>query len=205
MARKERIVRATADEVEAMRARGESRSDWKAAETMSHAEIERLADEDDGPLPEGWESTVELGVPEPRESIHIRGRRIRAALVQVTRPRLPDQNERGAEGVCAGPPARGDVGAVGAFTFSFRGCPDLLPPPQHRQHHRRTHDHTGNRADDAGVRAAEHRAGNAAADAKQQRDQTAYRQHGSPGSRNADLQPIMVACRATATALTVAS
>jgi uncharacterized protein (DUF4415 family) len=72
MVRKEHIVRATADEIEAMRARGESRSDWKAAETMSQAEVERLADEDDGPLPEGWESTVELGVPEPRQSIHIR-------------------------------------------------------------------------------------------------------------------------------------
>jgi uncharacterized protein (DUF4415 family) len=72
MVRKERIVRAMADEIEAMRARGESRSDWKAAEAMSRTEIERLADEDDGPLPEGWESTVELGVPEPRQSIHIR-------------------------------------------------------------------------------------------------------------------------------------
>ncbi len=72
MARKERIVRATADEIEAMRARGETRSDWKAAEAMSQAEVERLADEDDGPLPEGWESTVEIGVPERRQSIHIR-------------------------------------------------------------------------------------------------------------------------------------
>ncbi len=72
MARKERIVRATADEIEAMRARGDTRSDWKAAEAMSQAEVERLADEDDGPLPEGWESTVEIGVPEPRQSIHIR-------------------------------------------------------------------------------------------------------------------------------------
>jgi uncharacterized protein (DUF4415 family) len=72
MVRKERIVRAMADEIEAMRARGESRSDWKAAEAMSRTEIERLADEDDGPLPEGWESIVELGVLEPRQSIHIR-------------------------------------------------------------------------------------------------------------------------------------
>ena len=43
-----------------------------AAEAMSQAEVERLADEEDGPLPEGWESTVELGVREPRQSIHIR-------------------------------------------------------------------------------------------------------------------------------------
>ena len=49
-----------------------NRSDWKAAEAISRTEIERLADEDDGPLPEGWESTVELGAPEPRQSIHIR-------------------------------------------------------------------------------------------------------------------------------------
>lgn len=55
-----------------MRDRGESRSDWQAAEAMSQAEVERLADEEDGALPEGWEGTVELGVPERRQAIHIR-------------------------------------------------------------------------------------------------------------------------------------
>src|SRR5690348_4595679 len=55
-----------------MRARGESCSDWRAAEAMAPADIERLADEDEGALPAGWESTVDVGLPERRESIHIR-------------------------------------------------------------------------------------------------------------------------------------
>jgi uncharacterized protein (DUF4415 family) len=72
LARKERIARASAEQLQAMRERGESRSDWRAAEALSQAEVERLADEADGPLPEGWESTVELGVPQRRQAIHIR-------------------------------------------------------------------------------------------------------------------------------------
>jgi len=72
MVKKERIVRASAEQLQAMRDRGESRSDWQAAEAMSQEEVERLADEDDGPLPEGWESTVEIGPLESRQAVHIR-------------------------------------------------------------------------------------------------------------------------------------
>jgi uncharacterized protein (DUF4415 family) len=72
MARKERIVRASAEEIQAMRDRGESRSDWSAAEGLTQAEVEHLAEKDDGPLPQGWETTVEIGVPEPATSVHIR-------------------------------------------------------------------------------------------------------------------------------------
>jgi uncharacterized protein (DUF4415 family) len=72
MAKKERIVRASAEAIQAMRDRGESRSDWQAAERLTQAEVERLAEEDDGPLPDGWESTVEIGVPEPATPVHIR-------------------------------------------------------------------------------------------------------------------------------------
>ena len=50
MVKKQRIRRASAEEIEAMRARGESRSDWRAAEAMASADIERLADEEDGAL-----------------------------------------------------------------------------------------------------------------------------------------------------------
>jgi hypothetical protein len=46
-----------------MRERGEIDSDWAAAEALMAAEVERAADEDDGPLPEGWLATVELGIP----------------------------------------------------------------------------------------------------------------------------------------------
>ncbi len=72
MAKSERIVRAPAEQLQAMRDRGESRSDWRAAEAMSQVDVERLADEDDGPLPEGWENTVEIGPLEGRQAVHIR-------------------------------------------------------------------------------------------------------------------------------------
>ena len=56
MGKKENIVRYSADEVAAMIARGESRTDWERVRAMSQEEVERLADEEEGPLPEGWES-----------------------------------------------------------------------------------------------------------------------------------------------------
>jgi uncharacterized protein (DUF4415 family) len=72
MRKKGPIVRATAEEIRAMVARGESRSDWEASQRMSQVEVERLADEDDGALPEGWESTVIVGLPPRKEPVHIR-------------------------------------------------------------------------------------------------------------------------------------
>ena len=72
MANKERIVRASADAIKSMREQGKTRSDWAAADQMIPAEVERLADKDDGLLPEGWESTVEIGVPEPAQPVNIR-------------------------------------------------------------------------------------------------------------------------------------
>ncbi|MEO8715400.1 MAG: BrnA antitoxin family protein [Acetobacteraceae bacterium] len=39
---------------------------------MPQEEVERLADEEDGPLPEGWESTIEIGIPRPKQGVHIR-------------------------------------------------------------------------------------------------------------------------------------
>ena len=55
-----------------MIARGESRTDWQRVKAMSQAEVERLADEEDGPLPEGWESTIILGLPPRKRDVHIR-------------------------------------------------------------------------------------------------------------------------------------
>ena len=72
MAMKEHIVRASAEDIQAMRDRGEIRSDWQAAEQLSQADVAGLAEEDDGPLPLGWESTVEIGLPEPATPVHIR-------------------------------------------------------------------------------------------------------------------------------------
>ena len=72
MAKNERIVRYTIDELRAMRARGEDQTDWARVKAMSQDEVERLADEEDGPLPEGWEETIVLGIPEPKQGVHIR-------------------------------------------------------------------------------------------------------------------------------------
>jgi uncharacterized protein (DUF4415 family) len=72
MRKKERIRRATADEIKRMLAAGEDKTDWEAAMAMPQAEVERLADEEEGPLPEGWENTIELGIPEPKKDVHIR-------------------------------------------------------------------------------------------------------------------------------------
>ena len=72
MRRKERIVRSSAKDIRRSIAHGESKTDWPRVKAMSQAEVERLADEEEGALPEGWESTVEIGVPEPKQAVHIR-------------------------------------------------------------------------------------------------------------------------------------
>ncbi len=72
MRKKENIVRFTADEIDAKLAAGESRTDWAKADAMSEADIERLADEDDGPLPDGWEKTVVIGLPPGKDAIKLR-------------------------------------------------------------------------------------------------------------------------------------
>jgi uncharacterized protein (DUF4415 family) len=72
MAKNGNIVRATGQEIDAMRARGEVRSDWTATEALSPEDVERLAEEEDGPLPEGWEATVMLGIPAAKQAVNLR-------------------------------------------------------------------------------------------------------------------------------------
>jgi uncharacterized protein (DUF4415 family) len=72
MVKKERIVRASAKEISRRIARGESKTDWKQAKSMPQAEVERLADEEDGVLPEGWESTAMVGLPPGKKDVHMR-------------------------------------------------------------------------------------------------------------------------------------
>lgn len=67
MAKKERFVRYTTDELAKM----ESKTDWARVDAMTEAEIEQHAIEDGLP-PEGWEATVFAGLPEPRKDVHIR-------------------------------------------------------------------------------------------------------------------------------------
>jgi hypothetical protein len=46
-----------------------SEADWRKVADTRLEEIERQALEDEGPLPEGWEKTVVVGVPEPQRPI----------------------------------------------------------------------------------------------------------------------------------------
>jgi len=89
-----------------MRARGESRSDWRAAEAMARADIERLADA----LPAGWESTVDVGLPEQRQPIHIR---LDPEVLHWFKVRGPgyDAAQCGAAGVRAGSAAAERAGS----------------------------------------------------------------------------------------------
>jgi uncharacterized protein (DUF4415 family) len=72
MRKKEHIVRSSAKEIKLRIAGGESKTDWKRVKSMPQTEVEGLADEEEGPLPEGWEAGVEIGVPESKEAVHIR-------------------------------------------------------------------------------------------------------------------------------------
>ena len=66
------IARFSADEIRQKLARGESKTDWKRAGAMSRAEVKRLVNRDEGPLPAGWESTTTIGLPPAKQDIHIR-------------------------------------------------------------------------------------------------------------------------------------
>jgi uncharacterized protein (DUF4415 family) len=70
--KKGRFVRYTGEEILAMLARGEDMTDWARVKSMTQDEADRLAEEEDGPLPDGWEKTIVLGIPEPKKGVHIR-------------------------------------------------------------------------------------------------------------------------------------
>jgi uncharacterized protein (DUF4415 family) len=68
MERKHGIVRYSAEELSRMT----SESDWAKVDATTREEIERQADADDGPLPEGWEDSVILGIPAPKRGVYLR-------------------------------------------------------------------------------------------------------------------------------------
>ena len=68
MAKKERIARYSTDEFAAIT----SETDWAKIDAMTPEEVERLADEEDGRLPEGWEKSIVPGTPERKKDVHIR-------------------------------------------------------------------------------------------------------------------------------------
>jgi uncharacterized protein (DUF4415 family) len=73
MKKKGDITRYTAEEISAMLARGESRTDWAAVKAMTEEELEAsiAADPDDVHEPIDWTQAVE-GVPPRKRDIHIR-------------------------------------------------------------------------------------------------------------------------------------
>lgn len=72
MKKKENIVRFSADEVTSMLKNKEDKTDWERVDAMSQTEVEKLANEEEGVLPEDWESTVMMGLPPAKKDIHIR-------------------------------------------------------------------------------------------------------------------------------------
>lgn len=72
MPRKERIVRFSAEEIRKQVLGSETKTDWRRVKAMPQKEVDRLAEEKEGPLPQGWESTIEIGLPEPKQAVHIR-------------------------------------------------------------------------------------------------------------------------------------
>jgi uncharacterized protein (DUF4415 family) len=72
MPKKARIMSYSDKDIKRMIARGEDKTDWRRVKAKSQAEVERLADEEEGPLPADWESTVVIGIPETKQAVHIR-------------------------------------------------------------------------------------------------------------------------------------
>jgi uncharacterized protein (DUF4415 family) len=70
MQKNKRIVRYTADELAEKRRRGESKTDWARVDAMTDAELEASIDfEDEGEF--DW-STVQIGVPGPKQQLTVR-------------------------------------------------------------------------------------------------------------------------------------
>jgi len=62
-----------ADEIRAMRRRGEDRTDWAKFDAMTEADLERTIaeDEDERDLEPDW-TRAELILPRPKQSVHLR-------------------------------------------------------------------------------------------------------------------------------------
>lgn len=58
---KKRIVHASGEEIARQLARGEYHTDWKRVRAMSQADVQRLADKEEGPLLKEREKTACLG------------------------------------------------------------------------------------------------------------------------------------------------
>jgi uncharacterized protein (DUF4415 family) len=72
MRKRGNIVSYTAEELAAMRRRGEDRTDWAKVDATTPEEVERQAAEDGDILPEGWEKTMIMGLPPGKEAVNLR-------------------------------------------------------------------------------------------------------------------------------------
>jgi len=68
MVKRANFVRYTAEELASMK----SETDWVRAMAIPQEEVERMADEEEGPLPEGWEDTVIIGLPPGKQAVKLR-------------------------------------------------------------------------------------------------------------------------------------
>ena len=73
MQRRGRIVRYTAEELQEMRRRGETYSNWERAGAMTNDEIEAqiAADPDEAGMEYDWESATTV-MPQPKVDLHMR-------------------------------------------------------------------------------------------------------------------------------------
>jgi uncharacterized protein (DUF4415 family) len=71
MRKKQNIMRVTAEQAAEIAA-SEDRTDWARVKAMPQSEVERLADEEDGKLSEGWADTIVFSAAEPKQDVHIR-------------------------------------------------------------------------------------------------------------------------------------
>jgi len=55
-----------------MKKKGKSLTNWKKVKSMPQQDVEKLADAEDGALPEGWEKTVIIGLPIGKEAVKLR-------------------------------------------------------------------------------------------------------------------------------------
>jgi uncharacterized protein (DUF4415 family) len=74
MKRKGSITSYSAEELKAVRARGEGRSDWTKVDSVTDEELERLIaeDADEAPLPDTWPEGIEVGLPRPKMHMNLR-------------------------------------------------------------------------------------------------------------------------------------
>ncbi|MGK7868321.1 BrnA antitoxin family protein [Falsiroseomonas sp. E2-1-a20] len=88
MRKDENIKSYSADELRAMRARGESRSDWARVDAMSEAELERAiaVDPDWKDIPADWHEHALPVVPNPKKLLSLR---IDADIVEYFRSHGP--------------------------------------------------------------------------------------------------------------------